>query len=358
MLRRAQIQYRSKTPKVMALMYSVDAPFGELVAHDVELAVQTIPMLEKINRVASAHLSESAAAVAGSEISATSEPKTRTSTPSEPKITEPKPTPKRAKIHLALESGFGREGFLASDLPALAQAIEQCPAVEVVGAYTHIAFDDTANPDFTNLQIANFHSMVATLESLGISIPLKHVSNSPTFASRGTAGFDMVRLGMLTYGYTPNAKLVSEQDMGIAPAARLTARLAKVKQLEGGKGISYGHLYHLDAPAKIGIVPLGYADGVPFADKVHGEIALAAFPGTHDSGDNDTPSVGVPADLVGAVCMDQFMVQMAPDAPIVEGDEVELFGKTVPIYRWGVLPNPYRLLATIGSRIPRYYLPF
>ena len=234
-----------------------------------------------------------------------------------------------AKIHLEVESGMGRGGFL-SEWPELLNR----DLSKVVGIFTHFARADEPNETQNQQQIEKFNNFVADLNHLGIK-PLRHISNTAAALSNVNAGFDMVRIGIAMYGYSP-----LNRDQNLKPIMKLRSKLVLVKEMPAGHPIGYGATEFTISATKIGIVGLGYADGIPR----NAQGAGVSFEGKK-------------APIIGRVSMDQFAVDLGAESKAKSGDWVEVFGDEFSVYDWADASKTitYEITTRIGGRIPRIY---
>jgi alanine racemase len=234
-----------------------------------------------------------------------------------------------AKIHLEVESGMGRGGFL-SEWPELLKR----DLSKVVGIFTHFARADEPKESQNQQQIAKFNNFVADLNHLGIR-PIRHISNTAAALSNQNAGFDMVRIGIAMYGYSP-----LNRDQNLKPIMKLRSKLVLVKEMPAEHPIGYGATEFTKSPTKIGIVGLGYADGIPR----NAQGAGVSFN-------------GYKAPIIGRVSMDQFAVDLGAESKAKSGDWVEVFGDEYSVYDWAEASKTitYEITTRIGGRIPRIY---
>lgn len=219
-------------------------------------------------------------------------------------------TGRTAVVTIKVDTGLNRNGVSARDYPgvldALARAVAD-DAVRVRGIMSHLASGDEPNDPLNDLQAQRFSSMLDQARGHGINVEVAHLSNSPSAMTRPDLAFDMVRPGVAVYGLSPVPEL---GDMGLRPAMTLRCPVAMVKQIVAGEGVSYGHTWIADSDTTVALMPLGYADGV-----------FRALGGRIDVLIN-----GRLRRSVGRICMDQFVVDLGPDADVVDGDEAVLFG--------------------------------
>ena len=191
-----------------------------------------------------------------------------------------------------------------------------------------------------------FETTCARAEQLGLRIPLRHLANSAATLTNPSAAFDLVRPGLAVYGLSPVPDLGSPEDFGLREAMRLTARLVSVKDAPAGQGVSYGHEYTTSRATRLGLVPLGYSDGIPRHAGNAGPIQVG----------------GDRLRIAGRVCMDQVVVDLGPGSDAQPGDEVVLLGRGVDgeptAQDWAEAAGTinYEVVTRIGARVPRVYL--
>lgn len=257
-------------------------------------------------------------------------------------------TGRTARIHLKADTGLGRGGCAPADWPELvagARAAEAEGTVKVTGVFTHMACaDEPGHPSIAG-QIAAFRDAVARAEAAGIEPEVRHLANSPAALTLPDATFDLVRTGLAIYGLSPVPQLGSPADFGLRPAMTFSARLAGVKRVPAGHGVSYGHMYTTEGETTLGLVPVGYADGVP----------------RHASGTGPVLVAGKWRTAAGIVAMDQFVVDLGGDRAEA-GDEAVLFGPgddgepTVQDWAAAAGTIAYEIVTRIGSRVPRVHV--
>lgn len=217
-----------------------------------------------------------------------------------------------ARVHLKIDTGLGRGGAVESDWPALVRAgaeAHAAGAVQVVGAWSHLACADDPQHPANDQQEKVFRWALDVVAEAGIELEVAHIANSAAALTRPTMRFDMVRCGIATYGLSPVPSLYTSADLGLRPAMTATARLAVVKRVPAGAGVSYGHTYVTAHETSLAVVPVGYADGVMRTASCKAPVQVA----------------GRRRSIAGRVCMDQFVVDVEDDA-VDPGDEVVLFG--------------------------------
>ncbi|HEU4541883.1 MAG TPA: alanine racemase [Jiangellaceae bacterium] len=261
-------------------------------------------------------------------------------------------TDRTARLHLKVDSGLGRGGSAVEDWPELVDAAAKAEAdglVSVVGLWSHFANADVPGHPSIAAQIEVFREAVQHAEARGLRPEVRHMANSPAILTRPDAYFDLIRPGLACYGLSPIPDEIKPPDVGLRPAMSVRARLVLVKRVPAGQGVSYGHLYVTDRPTTLGLVPLGYADGVP----------------RHGSGGDGGPGAPVLAAgqirrVAGRVCMDQFVIDIG-DTDARAGDEVVLFGDgrtgepTAQDWAETCRTISYEIVTRFGPRLPREY---
>ncbi|QXE39122.1 alanine racemase [Streptomyces sp. GMY02] len=253
-----------------------------------------------------------------------------------------------ARIQLKADTGLGRNGCQPADWPELvgaALAAQAAGEVRITGLWSHFACaDEPGHPSIT-AQLDAFHEMVAYAEKEGAQPEVRHIANSPATLTVPESYFDLVRTGIAMYGISPSPQVGTSQDFGLRPVMTLSASVALVKQVPGGHGVSYGHHYLTPRETTLGLVPLGYADGIP----------------RHASGRGPVLVGGVRRRVAGRVAMDQFVVDLGGDTP-EPGTTAVLFGPgdrgepTAEDWAEAADTIAYEIVTRIGSRVPRVYL--
>lgn len=251
-----------------------------------------------------------------------------------------------ARVHLEVDTGMSRGGVRLPEFEQVvrsARAAEETGAVRIVGLWTHLACADEPGHESIAAQYADFERALALAHDAGLEVEYRHIANSAALLT-GLEQYDLVRAGLACYGLSPLAD-TRPRDLGLTPALRLTAELSTVKAVPAGTGVSYGHTYVTPGDTRIGVVPLGYGDGIP----------------RHASNMVTVQVGGRRVPVVGRVCMDQFMVDLG-DTPAEAGDEVVVFGSGTDgeptVWEWAnaIGTIDYEIVTRLGSRIPREYL--
>lgn len=253
--------------------------------------------------------------------------------------------PRRPRVQLKVDTGLSRNGARGEDWSRLVEraAAEQAAGrVEITGVWSHFACADEPEHSANDQQETVFLDAVEEMAATGLETGLRHLSNSAAALVRPSSRFDLVRLGIATYGINPAPGL--EHPVPLRPVMTLRGRLAAVKRVPAGSGVSYGHTFTTDHETTLGLVPLGYGEGVPV--RASNQVG-AGFGGERIA-------------QVGRVCMDQFMVDLG-DRPARRGDVVTLFGPGddgEPLAEdWAVACGTiaYEIVTQIGGRVVRTY---
>lgn len=239
----------------------------------------------------------------------------------------------KCRVHLEVETGMQRTGVRCGTAVELMQHLKSLPCFEVAGVYSHLATADQPNDAVARQQIAAFKNL--TQLDLFHGVPA-HIANSGGVAYYPESHLDMVRPGLLCFGYFPFD--------GIAPCFSLKAKVSFFKVVAAGSGIGYGHTYVTKKQTRIVTIPVGYGDGYRRALSNRGSVLIRGrrFP------------------IAGSICMDQFMVDVG-DAEVYVGDEAVLIGKQgdeeIGLQEIAVLCDtiPYEVLCLFNERIPRFY---
>ncbi|SEM90515.1 MULTISPECIES: alanine racemase [Cryobacterium] len=251
-----------------------------------------------------------------------------------------------ASVHLKLETGLSRNGVHENDWAevfALAAALERGGLLRVDGVMSHLA-NASAFDDQQALEC--FERGVAVARAAGLTPTLVHLASSAAALRLPAARFTMVRFGITIYGLSPFDDATSA-DLGLIPAMTLRGRVALVRRVSAGAGVSYDYLWRAPHDSTLVLVPLGYADGIPRQASGTAQVHLH----------------GVNYPLVGRVAMDQFVVNLGADSPAVAvGDTVVLFGDpsagAPSATDWADAAGTinYEIVTRIGHRVPRRHI--
>jgi len=242
-------------------------------------------------------------------------------------------------IHLELETGMNRLGVRYHELPDVCAELNAQPEVKVVSVFSHLAVsDDETEDEFTNQQILRFTEGADVLEKqLGYNFD-RHICNSAGILRFPEAHFDMVRLGVGVYGVDPTGR----NAHGLEQVGTLKTTITQIKEFRDSETIGYGRSGAANRGERIGVIPIGYADGL--------RRSLS-------NGNGSFWVNGSFAPIVGKVCMDMTMINIS-EIEAKEGDEVEIFGPNIPIEELAVKMKtiPYEVLTSISARVKRTYV--
>ncbi len=265
--------------RILTWLYGPAVPARALIAADIDLSVSSVEVLNEI-------------------------------------IASARETPVRARIHLCVDSGLGREGVMPSRLPALvdtAIAAQNEGLLKIVGVWSHLAWADAPGHATIDAQANVFRESLALLQQRRIGLEVRHLANSACTLTRPDLHFDLVRPGIAIYGLPPVADHYDNR-FGLTPAMTVRSEVILVKDVPKGHGVSYGHDYVTPYPTTLGLVSAGYADGVFRSAGGRAEVSIR----------------GRRYRIAGRVCMDQFVVDLGPATEVRPGDEVTLFGVDGP----------------------------
>jgi alanine racemase len=253
----------------------------------------------------------------------------------------------RPRIHIEVDTGMTRGGFLDEWEPFLEHLTEVKDQVEVVGLFSHFARADEPGVLQNAVQLKRFVEMSDDLNGIGVEPEIHHLSNSAATLVDASSHFDLVRIGIATYGLTPDLEhLGNSKSLGLKPAMTLKAKLHLVKDVHAGTPVGYGAIATTRADTKLGVVAMGYADGIPRSAQ-----NVGVFVNGHR------------APILGRVSMDQFVVELGKDSTAKAGDWVIIFGSgddgEYTADDWGSASSSinYEIVTRIGPRVPRIYTP-
>lgn len=304
------------TARVFTWLYGPGAPFVQLIDRNVDVSVCTPWAVEELR---------AAAKIAG----------------------------KVPKVHLKIDTGLGRNGVPphAIDsvlLPLL--AAQDRGEIDLVGIWSHLAFADEPDHPTVLGQAKVFDDAIAHCEKAGAQFEVRHIANSAATLTNPAMCYDLVRPGIALYGMVPSVQMGTSAEFGLIPAMTLEADLVTVKTLPADHGVSYAHQYRTKTDTVTAVVPLGYADGIPRS---------ASSTPDHQGGPVQVGALRT--SVAGRVCMDQFVLDLGPDATAVAGDVVVLFGDPttgVPSAEdWALAAGTinYEITTRLGARVPRIY---
>lgn len=247
-------------------------------------------------------------------------------------------------VHIKVDTGMRRIGVDSDKAAEFASAIANLKGIGIEGIMTHFSEADLEDREFVREQLDRFLNACELIERNGIKIPLRHTANSAAIIDMNECHLDMVRPGIMLYGYPPSQFLQDKVDL--RPVMSLKSRIIYLKKVPAKTGVSYGRTFTTQRETLVATLPIGYADGYSRSLSNIGQVIIK----------------GMRAPVIGRVCMDMTMVDVTdiPGAGI--GDEVILIGGTAGKYvtaddiaRWtGTIS--YEVLCRIGDRVERVYV--
>jgi alanine racemase len=250
---------------------------------------------------------------------------------------------KTLPVHIKLDTGMNRIGVKPGDLDGVITALAKSRRLAVQGVFTHFATADETNKQFLMHQLAEFHRLLDRLRIAGVEPALVHCANSASILDVPEARFSMVRPGVMMYGYYPS--LTTSESIPLKPVMTLKTRVAMVKWIGPGESVSYGRRFIATKRTQVATLPIGYADGYTrlLTGKTQVLVRGKKFP------------------VVGAICMDQMMIDVGSD-DISPGDEAVLVGHQdgASLSAWDLASAlgtiPYEICCAISSRVPRVFI--
>lgn len=256
---------------------------------------------------------------------------------------------KKAGVHLKIDTGMTRIGCSPAESVKLAMQINRAEGLTLKGVCTHFAVSDSIMEEdvaYTKKQIATFKKAVEEIKKAGLDTGLVHAANSGAVLQYPESFFDMVRPGILAYGYTPLGEIHS--SIKLKPVMELITQVVLIKRVEKGTTVSYGRCWTADEDTFIATLPIGYADGLTRSLSPGLEVRIGSefFP------------------IIGRICMDQCMVDLGSTPWVQRWDEVCIFGastekvKNNSAYTLAEIAGtiPYELTCGINKRVPRIYI--
>lgn len=253
---------------------------------------------------------------------------------------------KTVPVHLKIDTGMGRIGCSPEQAVVLARQIDREKNLILEGTATHFSVADSVDPEnvaFTRLQIERFNSAIASIRAEGLDPGIVHAASSGAILQYPESYFDMIRPGILVYGYLPSPELAGL--MPLKPVMELETQVVAIKKIAAGTAVSYGRTWTAKQDTFIATLPVGYADG----------LARHLSPGLKVRiGEEEFP-------IVGRICMDQCMVDIGPDPWVQRWDHVTIFGPPPASASADTLAQilgtiPYEITCGINKRVPRVYI--
>ncbi len=250
---------------------------------------------------------------------------------------------RKAQAHVKIDTGMGRVGLLPNEAVEVILTMAKLPNLELVGIYTHFASSDSRDKSYANQQLEQFKSLVQQLTNDDLRFKYLHAANSGAILDLPQSYFNLVRPGVMMYGYYPSNE--TSESIPLEPAMSLRTRILFVKKVPAGTFISYGQTFQTRQATTIATLPIGYADGISRRFSNNFEVLVR----------------GRRCPLVGRVCMDQIMIGLGDMKDVQAGEEVVLLGKQgdeeISIYEWcrRLETIPYEVTCGISKRVARIY---
>jgi alanine racemase len=259
---------------------------------------------------------------------------------------------RRVKFHVKFQTGMNRLGLNGSDVPCFARTLAACPHIECEGMFTHFASSEVFTDDRVEEQRKEFERILQQLRGLGVSAPLIHMANSAAVASRPETWGNMVRPGLILYGYhqsyePPAMTTKANAKLPLQPALALRARLISLRDIPQGQAVGYNGRWVAPRRSRIAVISAGYADGLPRSLTNKGRVIIR----------------GHFAPLVGTVSMDLTTADVTDIPDVSVGDVATFYGADWETSQYvsevaGLLGTvTSELCCALGTRVPRFYLP-
>jgi len=251
-----------------------------------------------------------------------------------------------ASVHLKVDTGMGRIGVSPAEAPELARLIVGLPGVVLEGVFTHLPVSDAADVTWTREQILRFRTIAGLVQEASMRRLLVHCANSGAVLGHESGWLDMVRPGIMVYGFRPDPE--TPATIPLKPGMSLLTRVSFVKQVARGTSVGYGRTWVAPADTNIATIPAGYADGFNRLFSNRGRVLI---------GGRSYP-------VVGRVCMDQSMVDLGPETDVKVGDEVVLMGGSgdleIPCEEWAARLGTitYEVTCQVNPRVVRVFDPY
>lgn len=253
---------------------------------------------------------------------------------------------KIAKIHIALDTGMGRIGFIPNE-ESIEEVynISKLPNIIIEGLYSHFSSADEEDKAYTNMQLERYKDFYNKLAEKGVKINLRHIANSAAIIDMPQSHFEAVRPGIILYGYYPSQE-VQKQKIDLKPVMSLKTNIVHIKSLPAGEYISYGRKFKTSRESVIATLPVGYADGYTRLLFNKAKVIING---------NFVP-------VIGRICMDQCMVDVTDIKDVKVGDEVILMGEqgdlkfTADHIAELLGTINYEVTCMISKRVPRVYI--
>ena len=249
-----------------------------------------------------------------------------------------------AQAHVKIDTGMGRVGLLPAEVIKVIPAMAKLPHLELIGLCTHFASSDSRDKTYAHRQLEQFNAIVQQLAQRDLRFKYLHAANSGAILDLPQSYFNLVRPGMIMYGYYPSDE--TSESIPLEPAMSLRTEILHVKRVPAGTFISYNSTFQTHETTTIATLPIGYADGVPRRFSSNFEVLVR----------------GRRCPLIGRVCMDQIMIDLGDMQDVHASEEVVLLGKQgdeeISICEWcrRLETIPYEVTCGISRRVARIYV--
>jgi len=256
---------------------------------------------------------------------------------------------KRVKVHLKIDTGMGRVGFLMDEAEDAAEQVSRLPNLLLEGVMTHFPSADEKDKTFTLAQIERFKQALAGLRAAGIRFSIASAANSGAILDLSESWFNMVRLGISLYGYFPTDE--TSKSLDLRPSMTVRTRIVHLKKVPAGTPISYGRTFVTERETIVATVPIGYADGLSRELSNRGKMIVHGSAGTD-----------VVSPILGRVCMDQTMLDVTGVPGVTLGSEVTVYSarredpNSVESTARLLGTIPHTVTCAVSKRVPRIYL--
>ena len=247
------------------------------------------------------------------------------------------------EVHLKIDTGMGRIGCLPDEALNIARLIDESEYLTLNGICTHFAGSDMRDNQFAREQAQIFEKIILDMKAAGINTGIIHAANSGAVIDMPGVAFDMVRPGILMYGYYPSGE--QDRSIDVKPVMELKTKITFIKKVPPDTPISYGMTYRTKETTHIATIPVGYGDGYSRLLSNQGKVFIR----------------GKQYPIAGRVCMDQSMIDLGPSTDVELYDEVILFGPGAGVPDAEDIANlmgtiPYEVTCLITKRVPRVYV--
>ena len=255
---------------------------------------------------------------------------------------------KVCKVIIVCDTGMGRIGYQADDIPTAVtdiKKINELPNTKIVGIFSHMSTADAYDKTYSHGQEEKFNKLCAAIEEAGVRLPMETLANSASIMELPTVHFDACRAGIILYGLYPSNE-VDRKQLDLKPVMSVKANIVHLKEVGVGFSVGYGRKFISERPSKIATLALGYADGYPRPYSKFGKVIVN----------------GVVCPIAGNICMDQCMVDVTDVPEVHVGDEVIVMGSdgvnevSADYIAEMTGTINYEITCAFGQRLPKVYV--